>query len=181
MNKNGIVLLGSPRRHGNTERLVDEWIRGANDMGNQIDKIVIRDKNIKECLGCGACQKNGGICIQKDDMQEIYEEMLDAEIIVFASPVYFYTWTSLMKKAIDRTFAIERLLHHKKFYLISAGAAPEEKYMKTMLDCYHQYISCFRAPGNEDGGFVIGYGTNLPTDVENSPAMKQAYELGKNI
>lgn len=114
-------------------------------------------------------------------MQQIYDTMLQADVIVFASPVYFYSWTALMKTVIDRTFAIEKSLNHKTFYLISAGAAPEEKYMQTMLDCYHQYIGCFRGAGNTDGGYVIGYGTNMPGDVVESTAFKTAYELRLNV
>lgn len=68
-------------------------------------------------------------------------------------PVYYYTWTSLMKRTLDRTFALQSLLHNKKFFLLSAGAAPEEQYMQIMLDSYRQYIFCFE--GNEDGGYVM--------------------------
>lgn len=114
-------------------------------------------------------------------MTGIYKKMQEADVIVFASPVYFYTWTSLMKRFVDRTFAIEKMLQNKTFYLISAGAAPEEKYMQTMIDCFRQYISCFRAGGNQEGGYVIGYGANLPKDVVGTPAMEQAYTMGRKI
>lgn len=181
MNKKVLVLLGSPRKNGNTELLTNEFIKGAMEAGNAINKVAIREKNINGCIGCCACQKNGGHCFQKDDMQPIYEAMLNADVIAFASPVYFYNWTSLMKKVIDRTFAIEKALNHKKFIPISTCAAPEEKYMQTMINSYQQYIGCFRGESNENGGYVIGYGTNLPGDVANSPAMKQPYELGLNL
>lgn len=181
MDKNVLVLLGSPRKNGNTELLVNEFIRGAIEAGNRVNKIAIREKNINGCIGCCACQKNGGHCFQKDDMQFIYEAMVNSDIIVFASPVYFYSWTSQMKTVLDRAFAIEKLLNHKKFILICTGAAPEEKYMQTMIDSYRQYISCFRGEGNENGGYVIGCGTNLPGDVVKSSAMRKSYELGLNI
>ena len=86
-----------------------------------------------------------------------------------------------MKTVIDRTFAIEKALNHKKFYLISAGSATEEKYMQTMLDCYHQYIGCFRGAGNTDGGYIIGYGTSMPGDVVGSTAFQKTYELGLHL
>lgn len=181
MKKNVVILLGSSRKNGNTELLTNEFMRGATESGNHVDKIILRELNINYCSGCGVCQKNGGHCFQKDDMQQIYDTMLQADVIVFASPVYFYSWTALMKTVIDRTFAIEKFLTHKKFYLISAGSAPEEKYVQTMLDCYHQYIGCFRGTGNDDGGYVIGYGTNLPGDVVGSAAFKKAHELGLNV
>lgn len=181
MNKKVLVLLVSPRKNGNTDRLADEFVRGALDAGNRAEKIFLRDMNIKDCIGCGACQRNGGSCIHKDDMQQIYGKLVEADVIAFASPVYFYSWTSLMKRAVDRTFAVEKKLTHKRFCLISAGAAPEEKYMQTMLDSYHQYISCFRGEDNEDGGYVIGCGTNMPGDVVKSPAMQEAYRLGFEV
>lgn len=125
------------------------------------------------------CQTNGGNCVQKDDMTEIYEKMKDADIIVLVSPVYFYTWTSLMKRMIDRTFAIEPILKNKTFYLISAGAAPEEKYMQIMVDSFRQYISCFRAGGNKEGDILFAYGTNGPADVKTMSVLEEAYQMGK--
>lgn len=176
-----LILHGSARKNGNTGTLADEFARGAKDGGHEVIKIELKEKTIKDCIGCGVCQTNNGKCVQKDDMAIIYKEMLDADVIAFASPVYFYTWTSLMKRVLDRTFALETLLTHKKFYLISAGAAPEEKYMQTMFDSYHQYISCFRGEGNKDGGILMAYSMNSPMDVKNTNYMKMAYELGNKI
>ena len=83
----------------------------------------------------------------------------------------------MMKRALDRTFAVQYLLINKKFFLISSGAAPEEKYMQTMFDSYHQYISCFRGEGNVDGGYVM----NSPEDVASTDYLKQAYDMGNKI
>lgn len=176
-----LILHGSARRNGVTGQLADEFARGAKDAKHKVSKIELKEKEIKDCMGCGACQKNGGNCVQKDDMSAIYKEMLNSDVIVFASPVYFYTWTSLMKRVLDRTFAVEYLLVNKKFFLISSGAAPEEKYMQTMFDSYHQYISCFKGEGNEDGGCLMAYGMNLPTDIQNTEYMKKAYDMGNKI
>lgn len=84
-----------------------------------------------------------------------------------------------MKRTLDRTFALQSLLHNKKFFLLSAGAAPEEQYMQIMLGSYRQYIFCFE--GNEDGGYVMAYGMNAPTDVKGTEYIQQAYEMGKSI
>ena len=83
-----------------------------------------------------------------------------------------------MKRTIDRTYAIEPTLQNKTFYLLSAGAAPEEKWMKTMIGSFDEYVSCFRAGGIKNGGHVFGCGTNAVGDVKNSTAMKEAYEKG---
>ena len=86
-----------------------------------------------------------------------------------------------MKTVIDRTFAIEKSLNHKKFYLISAGAAPEEKYMQTMIDSFRQYISCFQAGGNEEGGIIFAYNTNGPSDVKTMSVLDDVYKAGMSV
>lgn len=181
MDKQILVIKGSPRKNGNTSAMADAFIKGAGENGNIITEVVLRDKTIGDCMGCGVCQENGGICVQKDDMTEIYDAMKKADIIVLASPVYFYIWTSLMKRMIDRTFAVDSILKNKKFYLFSAGAAPEEKYMQTMIDSFRQYISCFRAGGNEEGKIFFAYGTNGPSDVKTMDILDDVYKEGRMI
>ena len=176
-----LILEGSARKNGNTVRLAAEFANGATESGHTVTEIFLKNKTFGDCLGCGACQRNGGQCVQKDDMQEIYTALQENDVIVLASPVYFYTWTSLMKRMIDRTYAVEPYLQNKSFYLISTGAAPEEAYMKTMLDSFELYVSCFRAGGNEIGGYLFGCGTNAPDDVVKLPVMEQAYALGKSL
>jgi multimeric flavodoxin WrbA len=181
MAKEILILMGSPHKGGNTDRLCDEFIRGALESGHHADKVYLKDKVIGGCLGCFACQHNSGRCVQKDDMVEIYEKMKSVDAIAFASPVYFYSWTSLMKTAIDRTVAIEATLNNKAFYLISAGAAPDEQYMDTMLDSFRKYIDCFRAGGNREGGYVFGYGADKPGDIAGTPAMERAHTMGREV
>jgi multimeric flavodoxin WrbA len=181
MAKEILVLMGSPRRGDNTDQLCDEFIRGALESGHHADKVYLKDKVIGGCLGCFVCQTNNGQCVQKDDMGEIYEKIGIADIIVFASPVYFYSWTSLMKTTVDRTVAVEAALKNKSFYLISTGAAPDEQFMAPMLESFRRYIGCFRAGGNHEGGYVFGLGTDKPGDIAGTPAMERAYSLGREI
>ena len=176
-----LILHGSQRKNGNTAALANEFMCGAKDAGHKVTKVELKEKQIVDCLGCGACQINIGQCIQRDDMITIYEQLKTADVILFASPVYFYTWTSLMKRLIDRTFAIEKLLSNKTFYLISAGAAPNETYMKTMIDSFNQYIECFRSGNNKNGGYIFAYNTDIKDNSENRETLKKAYELGRNI
>ena len=173
-----LIVMSSPRKGGNTDRLCDVFIRGAQEAGHDTEKIYLKDKKIGGCFGCRACRREGQ-CVQKDDMTELYEKMKTADVIVFASPVYFYTWNAQMKAVLDRTFAIESALSNKTFYLLSTGQAPEEKYMTTMIDCFRKYIGCFRAGGNQEGGYVLGYGTDKPDDIAGSPAIEQAYVMGR--
>ncbi len=181
MRKKILILLSSPRKNGNTDRLSDEFIRGAQEAGSESEKIYLKDKTIGGCLGCFACQKNGGICVQKDDMPLPYEKMMGADVIVFASPVYFYTWNAQMKIVIDRTIAVSTALTNKTFYMISAGNAPTEEYMKTMIDSFRKYIGCFRGEGNKEGGYMFAYGVDKPGGVAGTPAMEQAYLTGRKV
>jgi multimeric flavodoxin WrbA len=176
-----LALSGSPRQNGNTDMLCDEFIRGVREAGHDTEKIYLKDKKIGGCLGCFVCQRNGGRCVQKDEMSELYEKIKEADVIVFASPVYFYTWNAQVKAVIDRTVAVESLLTNKTFYMIGAGQAPEERYMTTMIDSFRKYIGCFRAGGNREGGYVFGYGVDKPGDVTGTPAMEQAYLMGRSI
>jgi multimeric flavodoxin WrbA len=179
--KKVLILMGSPRKGGNTDHLCDEFIRGAREAAHDTEKIYLKDRKIGYCLGCFACQHNGGKCVQNDDMNEVYEKMKAADVIVLASPVYFYSWSAQIKTVIDRTVAVESILTNKTFCLISAGQAPEEKYMTTMIDCFHKYIGCFKADGNREGGYVFGYGTSKSGDVVGTPAIEQAYLMGRNV
>ena len=175
-----LIVMGSPRRHGNTAKLAAEFARGAKDGDAEVTTVTLIEKRIGDCLGCCACQDSGR-CVQKDDMQEIYEDLRENDVIVLASPVYFYTWTSLMKRMLDRTFAVEPFLKNKRFYLLATGAAPEEAYMKTMLDSFQQYVSCFCAGGNETGGYLFACGTREPDDIIGLPVMEKAYRLGRSV
>lgn len=85
MSKKILILEGSPRKNGNTDLMAQEFAVGATEAGHKVEKIYIKDKTIKGCLGCGACQRNGGSCVQKDDMTEIYEKIAAADAVVFAS------------------------------------------------------------------------------------------------
>lgn len=176
-----LILMGSPRRHGNTAKLAEAFIRGAKDSGAAVTEIVLREKTIGDCLGCCACRDNGGRCVQRDDMREVYAALEENDVIVLASPVYFYTWTSLIKRVIDRTFAVEPYLRDKAFYLLATKAASEESGMETILDNFRQYAACFGAGGNRIGGYLFACGTRAPDDIVSLPVMEKAYMLGKSV
>ena len=111
-----LILSSSPRRGGNSDTLCDEFLRGATEAGNEAEKIFLRDKNINYCTGCSVCSMYGKPCPQKDDMSEIIEKMLAADVIVMATPVYFYTMSAQMKTLIDRCCARYTEMIKKKCY-----------------------------------------------------------------
>ena len=95
--KKVLILEGSPRRNGNSAILSDEFARGAEETGCSLEKIQVAHKKVAGCLGCNACYRNGGVCVQKDDMAEIREKMMAADVIVLTSPIYFYSMTAPMR------------------------------------------------------------------------------------
>jgi len=103
MSKNVLILSASPRKGGNSDLLCDQFLLGAEETGNQVEKIFVNDRTIAYCTGCGACFDRGNGCSQKDDMDEILDKMIAADVIVMATPVYFYTMNGQMKTLIDRT------------------------------------------------------------------------------
>ena len=105
MGKKVLVLSGSPRKGGNSDLLCDEFVRGAIESGNQVEKIRIAEKKIGYCSACYYCRDHGGICARKDDMVEILQKIIEADVIVLSSPVYFYSINAQLKAVIDRTVA----------------------------------------------------------------------------
>lgn len=124
MMKKVLILEGSPRRNGNSAILSGEFARGAEEAGCSVEKVQIAGKKIAGCLGCNACYRNGGVCVQKDDMAAIREKMLAADVIVLASPIYFYSMTAQMKAVMDRSYAFYQQLAGKTFYFLIIATHP---------------------------------------------------------
>ena len=114
--KNILILNGSPRKTGRTNKLVESFVRGA-ETNNDITEFHLYDMNLNGCMGCQSCRSNdsGNPCIQEDDMNLIYDAFLKADIIVFASPVYFWTVTGVLKTAVDRLYALLTILGYAEF------------------------------------------------------------------
>jgi multimeric flavodoxin WrbA len=101
-----LILNGSPRKNGKTASLIRAFTQGAEASGNEIKELYLQDMKIGGCLACEGCQRNGGTCVQKDDMQIVSEAFLFADVIVFASPQYWGTITGQLKIVIDRLYAV---------------------------------------------------------------------------
>mgnify|MGYP000071356564 CR=1 FL=1 len=106
--KKVLILSGSPRKDGNSDLLCSEFMRGAQESGNEVQKIFVRSKKIVPCNACYYCRDHGGKCALNDDMSEILDAMQAADVIVMASPVYFYSIDAQMKIIIDRSLARTR-------------------------------------------------------------------------
>lgn len=179
MNKNVLVISASPRKGGNSDTLCDEFIRGAQESGNHAEKIFLASKNIKYCIGCGVCNSTQK-CVQKDDMAEILDKMVEADVIVLATPVYFYTMDAQMKTLIDRTVPRYTEIQNKDFYFIVAAADTERKMMERTIEGFRGFTQdCLT--GAREKGIIYGTGAWQAGEIKGTPAVKQAYEMGRNV
>ena len=179
MSKNVLVISASPRKGGNSDTLCDEFIRGVQESGNQAEKIFLASKNIKYCIGCGVCNTTHR-CVQKDDMAEILDKMVEADVIVLATPVYFYTMDAQMKTLIDRTVPRYTEIQNKDFYFIVAAADTERKMMERTIEGFRGFTQdCLT--GAREKGIIYGTGAWQAGEIKGTPAMKQAYEMGRNV
>jgi len=154
MAKKIVVVSGSPRKNGNSDLLCEQFSRGATEAGHQVEKIFLRDKSINYCTACDACQGNGGKCVQKDDMAEILNQMIRADAIVMATPVYFYTMNAQMKTLIDRTYARYTEISNKEMYFIMTAAVGRKDLLERTLESMKGFTSCLT--GAREKGVIYG-------------------------
>lgn len=177
--KNILILSSSPRRGGNSDTLCDEFLRGSSDAGHKVEKIFLKDKTINYCNGCSTCSRYGKPCPQKDDMAEILDKMLVADVIVMATPVYFYTISAQMKTLIDRCCGLYTEMTNKEFYFIVAAAEDEQSKMERTIDTFQGFLDCLQ--GATIKGVVYGLGAWHVGDIKGNPAMQKAYTMAKAI
>lgn len=176
MSKKVLILSGSPRKNGNSDILCDEFARGAAEAGHEVEKIRIAEKKIGYCHACYAC-RGTGICAIKDDMAEIMQKMIDCDVMVLASPVYFYSIDAQLKAVIDRSVARWTEVKDKEFYYIVTAADGEKEAADTTIACFRGYADCVE--GAKEMGIVYGMGTYEKGEVKGTIAMTEAYELGR--
>lgn len=179
MSKNVLILSGSPRKNGNSELLCDEFARGAQETGNKVEKIRVASKKIQPCSACYYCRDHGGVCAYQDDMADILQKIIDADVIVLASPVYFYSIAAQLKAVIDRTVARWLEVKNKEFYYIATMADEGISAADTTIACFRGYADCVE--GAVEKGILVADGVYEAGTVKNTPAMEQAYQMGKSV
>lgn len=178
MGKNILIVSASPRRHGNSDTLCDEFMRGAAEAGHRAEKIFLRDRAIDYCMGCGACNRTHK-CVQRDDMEEILDKMVAADVLVLATPVYFYTMDAQLKTLIDRTVPRYTEMWDKEVYFLITAADTDTHKLERTVDGLRGFTEdCL--PDAKERGVVYGAGVWNAGDIQSSPAMRQAYEMGRN-
>lgn len=149
-----LVLNGSPRPHGNTAAMVDAFVEGAKEQEHDITVIPVCQKKIAGCLSCEYCHTKGnGRCIQKDDMQEIYPILDEAELIVLASPIYYHSFTGQLQCAINRIYALDKPKNLKKAALIMSSGS-DHVYCGAIYEYQNSFLNYLHL---EDMGIFSAY------------------------
>ena len=177
--KKVFILTTSLRKNGNSNRLAEQFAKGSLEAGNEVETVLLIGKTISFCRGCLACQKTGE-CVIRDDIAEINAKLMDADVVVFATPVYFYEMAGQMKTLLDRTNPL--FLSDYRFrdiYLLATAAEDDERAVDGTLTGLGGWISCFEKASLK--GVIRGIGANEPGEIETSPAMREAYEMGKAV
>ncbi len=178
--KKVLIISTSLRQNANSEILAKETEKGARDAGHQVEFVTLKDKEIKFCKGCLACQKLGK-CVINDDANEITLKMKEADVIVWATPIYYYEMSGQMKTLIDRAnslFATGK--NFSEVYVITTSADSSDGVVQTVLNGVNGWIACFS--GLKLKGYLEGGGLENSNDVKNrADLLEQAYNMGRNI
>jgi multimeric flavodoxin WrbA len=184
-------ISGSPRRNGNTELLIREFMRGAEAAGNKTELIILSELKISPCTSCGSCQKTGK-CIIDDDMQLMHKKLLEADCIVFASPIYFCGVSAQLKSFIDRcqTLWSRKYILHKALispdrgersgYFISTAGSKD--YNKVFEGAIYVVKAIFNTLDIQYTGELLFKDMENKGDIIKHPdALKMAFEAGSSL
>lgn len=177
MSKKILIISGSPRR-GNSDMLCEEFKRGAEETGNAVEKIDLRTKKIGFCRGCYRCTESGR-CVIDDDVPSIVDSIQDADVVVMASPVYFYSVDAQLKAVIDRCVSKWTEISGKQFYYIVTAAEESDTVADCTIQCMRGFADCLE--GSVERGIVIRKGVHGAGEVKDTDAMEEAYAMGRNV
>jgi multimeric flavodoxin WrbA len=181
MSKNILVLTGSPRKGGNSDKLADAFIAGAQQAGHTTVKYATADKKIKGCIDCQTCFKKGTACSVPDDFSELAPLLEQADMVVFATPMYWFSLPAQLKAAIDKFYSYlisKRTLEIKECALLVTGGVEDETKFDGIVTSY-KIIAEFQ--NWKDNGIIIVPGLHDKDDILKTDGLKRAEALGKNI
>lgn len=179
MTRKVLVISTSLRNHSNSEILADSFIEGAKAAGNDVEKITLKDKSIAFCKGCLNCLTLHR-CVIKDDAVEIAEKMKTADVIVFATPIYYYEMSGQMKTLLDRANALYSADYaFRDIYFLSSAAEDEEGVDERAVRGLEGWIACYDKC--HLSGKVFAGGVNDAGEIKDHPSLKKAYDMGASI
>lgn len=174
-----LMIESSPHKHGSSNLLAEQFMAGAREAGHHVEIFDAARASLHPCLGCGACGM-AGPCVQKDDMAALREMLLQADLAVFVTPLYYFGMSAQLKTVIDRFYSFTGLLSSRglKTALIAAAWDSNDWTMKDLAGHYHTLC---RYMNFRDQGMILGTGCGTVSMTQNSAFPQKAYELGKSL
>jgi multimeric flavodoxin WrbA len=183
--KQVLVILGSPRKKGNSSTLAARISRGAKSAGAEVETLFLQDLKISPCRGCNTCQKHDSKgCAIKDDMQEIYTKLIKADAWVIASPVYWFTMSAQTKIFMDRCYALIAYTKNPfagKRIAIAMSYGDVDPVKSGCVNALRTFQDAFRYTGSKIVGMVYGSAMEPGEIANNKALMREAEELGKRL
>ena len=177
--KKVVIITSSLRANSNSDLLAESFKEGALSAGNEVEIVSLKGKKLDFCRGCMACQKIGR-CVIQDDANQIMEKLCEADVVVWATPTYYYSMSGNMKTLIDRCNALFCKDYKFRDVCLLVTAAEDEEYTpKQVIGGIQGWVDCFEKARFVDTLFVGG--VNGPGDIKGNPLLEKAFEMGKNI
>lgn len=174
-----LVIESSPHKQGSSNLLAEEFIRGAKEAGHDVTVFDAGHTKINPCVGCGACGMSGP-CMQKDDMAVLREQLLDSDMTVFVSPLYYFGFSAQLKTVIDRFYSFNGLLTEKRLKTALIVSAWDNNSW-TMQDVKAHYETLCRYLNFQNQGEILGVGCGTVQMTKRTQFPKEAYLMGKRI
>lgn len=179
MSKKILVVASSPRRNGNSNRLAESFAKGAEQAGHQVETVYLCEKEIGFCRGCLSCQTTQR-CVIQDDADTIAQRMGKADVLVFATPIYYYGMSGQMKTMLDRANPLFPSDYaFREVYLLTAAAEDDPETSEGAEHGLQGWISCFEKASL--AGSVFAGGVTNTGDIEGHPALHTAFEMGNRV
>ncbi|MCR5346607.1 MAG: flavodoxin family protein [Fretibacterium sp.] len=179
MSKKVLIISTSIRNNSNSEALAEAFARGAKDAGNEVEIVSLRGKDITFCKGCLACQRVGH-CVIQDDANDITERILNAEVVVWATPIYYYGMSGQMKTMIDRANSLySQDYQFRSVYLLSTATEDEPHVDEDVVKGVNGWVACFEKA--RFVGKVFAGGITEPGAIAGHKGLNKAYDMGRSI
>ncbi len=177
--KKVIVVTSSPRKGGNSETLADMFAQGAKSAGHEVEQVAVRDVKLQFCTGCMYCHSHDK-CVLNDGMNALYSKFQNADVLAFATPVYYYAVSGQLKTFLDRLNPLyTRKNKFKEVYLLATAADDSEAAMNGSVSDIQGWIDCF--DGVELKGVIRGIGLEDRDDIAKTDFGQRAFEMGASV
>ena len=172
-----VVLKGSPRPNGNSNALADEFILGAKENGHEFFEFNCTHLKVGGCLGCDKCGMRNP-CVQRDNFDLLRPELIDAHVILFATPIYYFGVSGQLKNVIDRFYSAHDVMGHKITYFFATMGNPNVHVADPSADMYDKMVKYL---GWTDGGKILANGIWAKGAIKGTKFMDMAYNYGKKL